>query len=66
MTEIKRDNISIGAFELTIFNAVGKEVYSDTFNETQNTFHLNLPPGLYYCKMNGDGGKNYLKKFIIQ
>jgi hypothetical protein len=63
--EIQGDHFTYDQFEITIFNAVGNKVFADTFDTTQNSFQLNLPIGMYYCKMDV-GGNTYLKKFIIQ
>ena len=54
------------AFDLEIFNALGKLVFSDAYATGTPGIKTNLPPGIYFAKVKTKDGHTSVQVFIVQ
>lgn len=53
-------------FDLEIFSALGKLVFSDSYSTGTSVINTNLPPGIYYAKVKTKNGHTSVQKFMVQ
>ncbi|MEO8146663.1 MAG: M14 family zinc carboxypeptidase [Bacteroidia bacterium] len=57
-----------GKYQLSISNALGQQVYSQTLENAKTNCTINLKnftPGVYYCKISNDSGNSAVKQLVV-
>lgn len=57
-------NIGIKMKNIEIYDVLGQKVFQSIIKNSPSAFHLDLPSGIYFVKLN-NGEKQYIQKIII-